>query len=136
MSTSNAVSVASVVATIGTVTAGAANIIAIAASIETDVEAAKVIYGEVVSYMDAYLANNKLTGASKKEIVIQMIKDSWVELTTNHTAVQAQLEAWVQKIGLFIDKAYSAYKASVELGQELTKLLKGVTHGTSTTTTA
>lgn len=107
------------VATITTIWSAAQNVINIVANIETVVLEAKQIYNSVASYMDAFLANNGLTGKQKKEIVLAMIRDGWKAITSNFKGFTDTVELWYDRISAFIDKVYTVYKDTVRLALEL-----------------
>ncbi len=107
------------IASVTTVWSAAQNVINIIANIEDVVAEAKAIYNATANYMDAFLANNGLTGKQKKEIVLTMIRDGWKALTQNFSGFKDTVELWLDRISAFIDKVYTVYKDTVRLALEL-----------------
>lgn len=108
-------SIPSQIIAITTIAEASRNVINIIADIEKAKNEAKAIYAEVTAYMDSFLANNKLTGSQKKEIVIQLIKDTWNTIVKDFPAFSDTVEKWIDRISNFIDLVYSVYKKGIEL---------------------
>lgn len=111
---------------VGTITAASANVIAIIANFDKVKDFAVDLYKQVTAYMDSYLENNGLSGATKKEIVLSLIRDEWEKLTNGDTSIVGVFQEWYEKISLFIDKVYEAFWDTVNRAIELKNQVLGL----------
>lgn len=87
------------------------------------IDLSKVIATNVVNYYTAFI-DNKTDGLTKKQIVLDLIRDTWDQIIAGN--LDYKFQEWVILITNFIDALHSAYTALMNDTFDLKNQLFGI----------